>query len=104
MFIERNRSEDRNDEYILTKIKVMKNRNGACGTANVIFCPKEVMFIDDDGRFESGMDNKGSPNMDRAESLYRSKYVVKKQMSPKEDFETNGFGYGENESVPEMMF
>lgn len=104
MFIERNRSEDRNDEYIPTKIKVMKNRNGACGTANVIFCPKEVVFIDDDGRFGSGKDNKGSPNMDKAESLYRSKYVVKKQMSPKEDFETNGFGYGEDELMPEMMF
>lgn len=104
MFIERKRAESQNDTHIPTKINVMKNRNGACGSANVIFCPKEVMFMDDKGQFDSE-DNGSAPDMDKAEKKYRNTTYFKKQMSPKEDFETCGHGYEDwNQEQPEMVF
>ncbi len=47
MFIERKRAESKDENTIETKINVMKNRNGACGTANLVFHPAEVRFEDD---------------------------------------------------------
>lgn len=47
MFIERKRAESKDEFTIETKINVMKNRNGACGTAHLIFRPAEVRFEDD---------------------------------------------------------
>lgn len=46
MFIERERQKNPDESKIDTKINVMKNRNGACGSGTFSFIPEKVTFED----------------------------------------------------------
>lgn len=71
MFIERERQKDINEDRIPTKINIVKNRNGACGSASLIFMPKEVMFVDDNGQYDDTGKN-GCPDMSKSYQTYQS--------------------------------
>ena len=52
ILLDRERAESKDDKFIKTDAIVIKNRNGACGTAKLTFIPNYIRFIDDN---ESGM-------------------------------------------------
>lgn len=47
MFIHRERATSTQDSQIQTQIIIIKNRDGSCGTANMIFFPKSTKFVMD---------------------------------------------------------
>lgn len=47
MFIHRDRASSAQDSQIPTEIIVIKNRDGSCGTANMLFFPKSTKFTEE---------------------------------------------------------
>ena len=47
ILLDRERAESKDDKFIKTDAIVIKNRNGACGTAKLTFIPNYIRFIDD---------------------------------------------------------
>lgn len=50
ILLDRKRAEDKDETKIPTDAIVVKNRNGACGTAFLSFIPQVIRFTDDTGR------------------------------------------------------
>ena len=51
----RERAKEATDTNIPTEVNIAKNRNGACGTAELLFQPHFVRFVDKaDKRYEGG--------------------------------------------------
>lgn len=73
MFIERDRAHDMEESRIKARINVVKNRNGACGSCNLIFMPREVMFMDDKGDDDSG-DKCKAPDFSKSSRMKKEKF------------------------------
>lgn len=78
MFIERDRQDSVDETLIPTVVNINKNRNGACGKANLMFHPQEVMFTD------------ATPEDIKKQEDYTKSVKDKVKLSPAEEFLAGG--------------
>lgn len=64
MLIDRDRQNDSSETKIAAEIQIVKNRNGACGTAKLYFLPQSVKFMDNFDK-ENDKDRGSAPDLNK---------------------------------------